>query len=476
MTRFGGSEKNMMENGDYMDEGMNERIQSFERMLASGESFFYDNDELGQIIDFYIDFDQLNKANKAIAFAESLYPFETYYKVKKAEVYIAERNINGAVKLLEKYRSIEPQNTEIAKLLGDCYAITLQFKRALECYVFALNQDTKNDELLLRLARVNFAIGNNKKALSYINALPKDFIYDDLSIQEFVRLFMDYNEYDEAISFLEKVIDDTPYNYTAWYFKGLIYQRREDYEKALDSFEFCIAIDDPNTMGHLGKGNSLMELQRNAEAIASYILSLENDETDAEVYCNIAECYENLKDFDNAKKYYRKSLQTNQHLSDAHFGLALIYKRNDKYRDALRHLNHAINIDKYESLYHIEIAEIYLILENKELCYEHYQIAYELDQDTVEILLDYAHSKFEMEEIQDAVDLLLEHLEDHDEDARMYYRIASYTYTLGQNEKACSFLHAALKINPKEYFLLYEFAPFLENVENVSNIIDLYTK
>ena len=141
-----------------MDEGMNERVQNFERMLESGESFFYDNDELGMIIDFYLDFEEFGKANRAIAYAETIYPFETYYKIKKAEVYIAERNITGAVKLLEKYRKIEPQNDEIAKLLGDCYAISLQFKRAIECYQFALNKDPKSEELLLRLARVNFAL------------------------------------------------------------------------------------------------------------------------------------------------------------------------------------------------------------------------------------------------------------------------------------------------------------------------------
>lgn len=465
-----------MENRDYMDEGMHERVQNFERMLESGDNFFYDNEELGQIIDFYIDFEELAKANKAIAFAESLYPFETYYKIKKAEIYIAERNISGAVKLLEKYRSIEPENTEIAKLLGDCYAISLQFKRAIECYQFALNKEPQEEELLLRLARVNFAMGNHKKALSYINSIPLNYAYDDLSIQEFVRLFMDYSQYEEAITFLSKVIDQNPYNYSAWYFTGLVYQRVEKFKKAIDAYDFCIAIDETNTMGHLGRGNCLLELDDFEEAIVSYKLSLDDDETDAEVYCNIAECYENLDRYEEAKVYYKKSINTNQHLSDAHFGLATIYKIELAFHDALRHLKKAIAIDKYESLYHIEIAEVYLILNDKENCYKHYNIAYDLDPDTVEILLDYAHSMVELGEEEGALIILLEYLENHDEDYRMYYRIASYAYNLGHTEQGANFLHAALAMRPDEYKLLYEFSPYLENVANVSNIIDLYTK
>jgi len=465
----------MMENDDFTNEGMDERARNFERMLDSGDNFFYDNDELGQIIDYYIDFEEINKANKAIAYAESIYPFETYYKVKKAEVYIAERNITGAIKLLEKYRSIEPQNGEIAKLLGDCYSISLQFKRAIDCYLFALNRDTKNEELLLRLARVNFALGNNKKAFTYINAFPKDYVYDELSIQDFIRLFLDYNQYEDAILFLEKIINQDPYNYTAWYFTGLIEQRQENYDKAISAYEFCIAIDEGNTMGHLGKGNCLMEKSEFEEAISSFKLSLDNDETDAEVLCNIAECYENMKDENGAKFYYQKSIKTNPVLSDAYFGLAMVYKRSGNWSDAMRNIQKAIDIDQYESMYHIEIAEIHLSLEEKEKCYKHYQYAYEIDPDTTEIILDFAHAKFELEEIEEAIDLLLENLENHDEDHRMYYRIASYAFTLGHYEKGYNFLHAALKMNPKEYILLYEFAPFAENVETITNIIDLYT-
>lgn len=464
-----------MENKDFMDEGMYERIQNFEKMLQSGQTVFYDNEELQEIIDFYLDFEEIAKANQAIAFAETLFPFDTFYKIKKAEIYIAERNIVGAVKLLEKYKSIEPNNPEIAKLLGDCYAISLQYKRAEDSYLFALQSDPHDEELLLRLARISFALAKNKKALSYINAVPDKNEYDELSIQEFVRLFMDYNEYQEAIIFLDKIIDTNPYMYGAWYFKGLVYQRTEEYLKAVDAYEFCIAIDDSNTMGFLGKGNCLLELAEYEKAIEAYHQSLDGDDTDAEVLCNIAECYENLKDDVNAQSFYMKSISTNPNLSDAYFGLAMVFKRKNNFLAAERNLKQAIQIDKYESLYYIELAEIYLQLGEKEKCYENYQNAYDLDSETTEILLDYAHSMVEMEEVGKAVDLLMEHLENHDEDYRIYYRIAAYAYIIGKNEQANNFLHAALKMNPKKYMLLYEFAPFLENVENVSNIIDLYT-
>jgi len=272
-----------MNHSEYFEEGMEEKAKNFEQMLKSGENFFYDNDELSRLIDYYLDFDQLKNATRAIAFGEQLYPFESYYQIKKSELYIAQRNINGAVKLLEKCRQIEPQNVEILKLLGDCYTLSLQYKRALEMYLLAHSIDTNDEEILIRLIRINLVLGKEKKAMSYLNAISMDFLKDELSIQELIKLFIDINQYSLAKTYLQKVIDEDPYNYSAWYFMGLIHQRQDQNEEAIDAYEYCIAIDDQNTMGHLGKGNCLMELGDYPKAIESLKLSLDNDETDAEV-------------------------------------------------------------------------------------------------------------------------------------------------------------------------------------------------
>jgi tetratricopeptide (TPR) repeat protein len=463
-----------MDSPQFFNDGIDERAKKFEELLNSGENFFYDTDELEEIIEFYLDLEQLNKASSAIEYGTSIYPYEVFYQIKRAEVAIARKDIKNAIKILEAARSIEPNNAEIAKALGDSYSITLQHKKAIDCYVFALNQGFDKEEMLLRLARIHFLVNNSKKAMNYLNAIPRDFVYDEFSLQELVKLFFDFSELDRAIEFLTKVINEDPYNYAAWYFKGLTLQKSEQYEKATTAFEYCIAIDENNTMGHLGKGNSLMELKDYNAAIESFKLSLDNDESDAEVLCNIAECFEQLENYSSAKYYYLRAIKTDKHLSDAFFGLAMIYKKQNKLKDAEKNLQKAIDLDSFESIYHIELAEVYLLLLNKERCLYHYQQAYEIDSDTPEIVLDFAHAHFEFKETKKAVELLKKHYETVAKDYRILYRIASYLFSLGHFENGYNYLHSALQIKPSEYFLLYEYSPFVENIENVSNIIDLY--
>lgn len=466
----------MIDHNDFSEEGIEEMVRHFEQLLNSGNPFFYDSDELGQIIDFYIDFEEISKANKAINYAESIYPFELFYKIKKAEVCIAERNIKAAIRILEESKQLEPNNPEIAKLLGDCHTLSLHPKRAIDCYQFALNNGAEKEEMLLRLARVYFATDNQKKALYYINAFPQNHVYDDFSIQEFIKLFFDFSQYEGALVFLEKVINQTPYQYTAWYFTGLINQKLERYEDAVNAYEFCIAIDETNTMGHLGKGNSLMEMDRFEEAIACFKLSIDNDISDAEVYCNIAECHENLNDYNSAKYYYQKSIKTDKQLSDAFFGLAMMYKREEKLLEAERNLQKAIDLDNFESLYHIELAEIYLLNGQQERCYYHYHQASDIDQETAEVILDFSHACAELDDLDKAIELLKTWIKNVKPDHRILYRLASYLLTKGSTEEGYNYLHLALQMEPEEHILLFAHAPFLESVENVSNIIDLYTK
>lgn len=464
-----------MDPEELYNDDIHQRARDFEKRLDSGEGFYCDTDELEEIIEYYFENDQLNKAWKAITYGLSLFPYENYYQVKKAEVLLNKREIKQAIKILEEAKSKEPNNPEIAKLLGDCYNFSMQYKRAVDYYHIALKSYFEVDDVLLELIRIHLMLNKPEKAVSYLSTNPiDDIILGDTILPEIVKLFCDFNYTAMVIPFIQRLIDVEPYSFTSWYFLGYCYQKLEEYEKGMDAFEYCIAIDEFNSMGHLGKGNCLMELGRYEEAITYFNDSIDNDITDAEVYCNIAECFENLENFNSAKYYYLKALKIDKHLSDAYYGLGLIYKKQQRYKEAEKNLLKALDIDPFECLYHIEAAELYLLLDKKEQCFQHYDKAMEIDALTLEIVLDYSHAMVHFKETELAISLLKDAVSKKKADFRFYYRISSYLFQLGEYESAYNYLHQALELNADEYMLLYEFAPFTENNETVTNIIDLY--
>ncbi len=463
-----------MDHDDFFSEELYHKAKKFESRLASGESFFYDTDELEELIEFYIETEELSKAWSAISYGMELYPYENYYQIKQAEVLLNRKEIKQAIKLLEEAQLREPNNAEISKLLGDGYNLSMQYKRAIDHYQIAFKAEFEMDEVLLQLLRLNFMLNRADKAISYLSESPENKYLADTIVPEVVKLLIDFQQTPQAIPYLRRVIDKFPYTYSAWYFMGYCFQKMQEYENGIDAFEYCIAIDEHNSMGHLGKGNCLMELGKFEEAVEQFNQALDNDATDAEVYCNIAECYEHMSNLNTAKYFYLKALKLDKNLSDAYYGLGLIYKKQERYREAEKNLVKAIDLDPFECLYHIELAEIYLLLDKDERCFHHYQKAMEIDPKTIEIALDYAQAMVHFQESEHAVSLLLQQIKLGLSDYRFYYRLSSYLFQMGEYESAYNHLHEALKIKPEEYMLLFEYAPFTEDNETVTNIIDLY--
>lgn len=463
-----------MESGDFLDDELYKRARDFEQKLDSGQGFYCDTDELEEIIEFYFEHEQYNKAWNAISFGLTLFPYENYYQVKKAEVLLNKKEIQKAIMILEDAKVKEPNNPEIAKLLADCFSQTMQYKRAEELYRYALKMGFETDVVIVSLVRMQFLIGRPEKAVSYLSYFPDEFYYLDTIIPEMVKIFID-NDYTRfIIPFLKRIINVQPYSWTTWYYLAFCYQKMEEYEKAMDAFEYCIAIDEFNSMGHLGKGNCLMELGKHEEAISYFNDAIDHDITDAEVYCNIAECYEHLKNLNSAKYYYLKAIKVDKHLSDAYYGLGMIYKEQQRLREAEKNLLRALDLDPFEALFHIEAAELFLLMDKKEQCFHHYEKAREIDPKTEEIALDFAHAMFHFQEIEHAVAMMIDEVENAGSDHRFLYRIAAYLFHLGEYESGYNYLHKALKEKPEDFILLYEFAPFAENNETVTNIIDLY--
>jgi tetratricopeptide (TPR) repeat protein len=350
----------------------------------------------------------------------------------------------------------------------------MQFRKSVEYYEDALKDTDEHEELIIKLARIHFLLNKPGKALAYLNSFPADFFFDDTILPDLVKLFYDHGFAKKAIAFLQKIIDNDPYNYSAWYFLGFTYQKLEDFSKAVTAFEYAIAIDDDNTMGYLGKGNALMDLGKYKEAIEFLYQAFDNDITDAEILCNIAECYENLDELSRARYYYAKALKLDNNLSDAYYGLAVIAKKKEEYSDAVNSLHSAIDKDPFESLYHVELAELYLLLNEHDKAIYHYLKGLEIDPDTIEIVLDVSQAYLENDQSELSIGLLKNQLERFSEDHRLLYRISSYLFQSGNYQDGYEYLHLALQKKPEEYHLLYEYAPFLESNETITNIIDLY--
>lgn len=465
-----------MEFDEFYNSEFAQKARELEQSIASGIAPFVDSEELEDVTEYFIGMEQYQKASTIVNYGLDIYPYDSFFKVKKAEILVAKREINAALKYLEKIKSSDPNNADIYKLIGDCYFLSMQHKRAVDFYQTGLNIHENEPDIIAALVRCYLILDKPTKSIMYFAQLLEISDSDDPNLAELMSLFYNAEHYEKSIEVLEKVIDKHPYNYVAWYFLGQTFQQLNKLEKAVWAFDMCTAIDEHNPIAYLAMGACLADQDKFQEAIDFIEQNLDPLYWEADIYCTLAECYEKVENLKKSKKYYFDALKLDPHLSDAHFGLGLIYKREMFYTKAEKSLKKAISIDPFESLYHIELAELYLEVEDYEACCVHYTNAIEYDPDTVEIRLDYSYALFEMLDINLAIEVLEDAIFEFEdkEDHRLYYRLAAYSFHAGLEESAFNALQKALEIDPTDYQLIYEFAPFLENNDKVSFLIDLY--
>ncbi len=97
------------------------------------------------------------------------------------------------------------------------------------------------------------------------------------------------------------------------------------YEKAIDSFEYVMAIDDKYQQALISSGQSYEALEQFDKAIESYHEALEISPKDAQTYYRLGECYEKHNDFDEALKHYRQATELDEYMAEPWAGIAVIF-------------------------------------------------------------------------------------------------------------------------------------------------------
>lgn len=91
-------------------------LKRFEEMLSGGVHQFFDADELEEIIDYYMQWFNLELAKKALDFAMEHYPYSSSLKIKLAQYLSSQHNTREALNILNDVEMVESNNSELYKI------------------------------------------------------------------------------------------------------------------------------------------------------------------------------------------------------------------------------------------------------------------------------------------------------------------------------------------------------------------------
>lgn len=456
------------------DDDYNLSLSRFESMLKTNKVFFFDSEEFEDIILHYLDTGRINLAKKALRLGLEQHPKSTGLKLVQVEMLVYEDKLEQAEKLLNELYALEPTNEEIFIQRANICSKRDEHDKAIENLLTALKYTEDEAEIYSMIGMEYLFTDNIEKAKEYFI---KCLEYDDQDYSALYNVvycfdFLDQNE--EAIAYLEKFIDKTPYSEVAWHQLGRQYYALKNYEKAVWAFDYACLIDEGFIGAFMEKAKSLEKLERYEEAIACYSTTLELDDPTPFALLHIGKCYEKLGNHEQALNFFLKTTTEDPLLDKAWNALTDFYIKQKNYQKALYYINKALGIDQENLAYWRKYAHINHYLGYFEEAEVGYRKSFEFGNIELDNFLCWSDVLYVLGENEAAIELLKNAQDVYPDEAEILYRLVGLYFIEDNKSVAVEILHEALLKAYPQHYILKDLFPYVWDLELVQRIFNTY--
>ncbi len=465
----------MNENNNKITSTLINLVSNFEGLIQKGQVGSFNKEEYTQLINFYIANNNIDKAMDIVDIAIEQYKYIANFYLLKGNLLLQLRQPEDALKYIEHCENLSPYDFEVkllkAKSLSMMGDIEGSWAELNELKTFSnLNY---NVEVNIIKSYIYEYTGEFEKMF---DILKETLILDPQNLEALHKMniaTLFTRKYEESASFHLKLIEDSPYNYMAWFNLGQIYSITARYEHAIDCLEYSFLINPNFEEGYLEYTDLCLQVGKYNHAAIVYEEYITRFEADSEIFSNLINAYIHLKDYKKAKKYAYKSIKLDSYNDEAFFMLGEIYKHLKKWDKALNAYQKAIEIEKEREEYYNAIAEMYIKLNDLNLAEKYYDILIDLNSPEEKYYLNYILFLIKNKNYNKA-NRILEIAEDLVYCTYFAYLKAVIRFKTNKRKEALFLLDNALSENFDNYKKLFELAPELKYDKEVNSMINYY--
>lgn len=329
-------------------------------MVENHEEYYFDTEELEDIIIYYLELGDISYAEMAVNYGLKLHPNSLEIKTKQLEVLLELEDYNVAKKLIGELAESCTESTDYLVCCAKYYSNLGNPRRAIEYCEKALKQEEEQNFLHNFIADEFVNLEDPFKALKHYKMALSIDPADEYAFENCVFCFSELKKYDEAIEFMNRYLDRFPYSETAWYEYGQFHFNRKNYEEAIKAFDYLLAINSRAVNVYGLKAGCLEALGRHREAILVYQEVLEIEFTKAHTYYRIGLCYRTLKMPVLALSAFQKSLIEDPQFYQAMMEQSYLYEELGAMKEALHFAREATALNGNNLDYQKRMAYLYI--------------------------------------------------------------------------------------------------------------------
>jgi len=350
-----------MYDDDYFDDdwgSLEDLLRRYEDVKNGEATGILDEDEFERVIEYYFQNNNEEQALLACDIARTYYPFSSSVLLLRAEILTQSQKFGQALKVLDELEQYDQHNLDAVLLRSDILLSQFKYDQAAAHLEQRIPEFSGKDkiEILLELSDVYDECEEFDAVFDTLKRIVKLDRRNEEALQKlcFWADFTDRNE--ESVALHTELTEEDPYNALAWFNLGAAFQGMKLYEKAIDAYEYCVAIDEKFEFAYRNMADAYMRMKWYEKAIEVLEKHLEIAKAEDVIFEAMGYCWEKKKDFPKARHYYRQASQLSPQDDSIFFKIGETYAREKQWEKAVKSYSVALHLNKENASYCMAIG------------------------------------------------------------------------------------------------------------------------
>lgn len=340
-------------------EEMQELLRMYQNLKSGRSTNFIEEEDFERIINYFDDKQDLGAALEAADVGIGQFPYSAQMMFKKADLLIANRQYLEALDLLDAGALFDSNDTTLYILKTDAYLALDQPAKAAELLESSLElfEGDEKIELLFELSDVYDDYEDFEKVFECLKMILEE---DELNEEALLKIcfWADYTgRCEESIKLHQAIIENHPFSELAWFNLATAFQGLKLYEKAIDAYQYALAIDEKLDIAYRNMGDAYIRIRKYKEAIESLNKVLELTRPEDVIYEAIGHCFHKMGNFPQARFHYRKASHLNPDDSRIYYKIAVTYCKEGQWEPAVKQLETALRMQKSQPEFNLLMGE-----------------------------------------------------------------------------------------------------------------------
>ena len=466
---------------DFNDEEwgpLEETLRKYEEVKTGESVSILDEEEFERVIEYYFQNSNEEQALLACDIARTYYPFSASVLLLKAEILTQSQKYGQALKALEEMEQYDNNNIDAVLLRSDILLAQFKYDQAA-LWLEQKSADYQGKEKIEMLLELSDVYDESEEFDAVFDTL-KRVIKIDRRNEEALQKICFWAEFtqrlEESVTLHTQITDNDPYNALAWFNLGAAYQGLKMYEKCIDSYEFCVAIDEKFEFAYRNMADAYMRLKWYERALEVLEKHIEIAKPEDVIFEAMGYCWEKRKDFSRARQFYRQASQLSPQDDGIFYKIGETYAREKQWEKAVKSYSVALHLVKDNAAYCLAIGNCLMEMDVKSEALVCYLNAVRLKPGNKSTWLALVRGLFITGYYQEAITQLAVAREHCGDKGDFYYYHAASLFEMGKAKEAMLQLEKGLRVSPARLKMFTELNPEYLLRSSITELIGKYKK